>query len=294
MPIWDEKGTPVRQFDLAPEERVRQLAEQQAEAAKRQHNFVSMLGTHMPLAAGPHALLGPTGSGKTNTVANLVHSALHTTKGDIICILNEETAVDFVTRIACIELALDMADYKKGLFTNAQKEAVKEKTSRIVHRVRTFGGEGGWNVNALEDVLELIARAATASHVSFVVVDYLQNISENKSNAESFTISKAFGTRLKEVGKTSSSPIVVACQIRKGNEPYSQRVQNDKTFVNNCASVMEVVSDFQNRITDIIIRKDRWYGYTDACFSFDFVVGRLLFAKQERRAIVDTNFMDGR
>lgn len=269
---------------LPSEERLERLRSKMARSRKAVKRGVKLLDTKFLLPPGPNLLVAHTGKGKTNCFANQVHHSLKTTKGLIICVLNEETEDDFYARIACIRLSLPFNDYKLGELSDMSLQSVYDEIKRLLDRIVVIDQEQ-YNLNCVEDVLTIVKNNCYREDVSIILIDYLQNINESSSpdyaGEPSFLLSKLFGTQLKEFGKTAICPILISAQINPGEGDVVSRVQNDKTFGNHAKTIIELATDFEHQQTDMIVQKDRFNSCTGKIFVFRYKLGLLSFVSEK-------------
>lgn len=264
------------------EERTRRLSAKMAKSRKAAKLSIRFLDSRFLLPSGPNLLVAHTGKGKTNCFANQVHHSLKYSTGLIVCALNEETEDDFYARIACIRLNLSFASFKLGDMSEMSLQSVYGEIKAIIPRVIVIDQEQ-FNLNCLEDVLTVVKNNCNREDVSLILIDYLQNINESKSEEmqESFRISKAFGTQLKEMGKTSRCPILISAQINPGDGDVVSRVQNDKTFGNHVKTIIELKTNFDAMESECVVQKDRFNGSTGKIFVFKYKQGLLSFIAEK-------------
>lgn len=233
-------------------------------------NAVTLLSTTLMLVPSVHFIAAVTKQGKTNFAANLVASTLDTKSGKIFVGLNEETAEDFVVRVACIKTGLSFPAWKSGKFTEQQRETLGRSLVAITERV-VFADEETTNLGCFEDAVKIIRQAANSEKVSLVVFDYLQNVylSREYPGKSQYELSKLFGVRLKDIGKTAVCPVVVFGQLKENNEAgFKSRVEGDSWFVNNVATGIELKAFKHNKQSQLIVQIDRFQGRTHDEFWF--------------------------
>lgn len=266
------------------EARTKRLGLKIAKSSKVARRSVRFLDSDFKLFPGPNLIAAGTGRSKTSCAANLVHHTLQSREGLILCVLNEETEVDFYLRVACLQLSIPFKDAKFKTITDDQQRAINDTMRVLLERV-IIPDDDEWNTNKLEDVAEIIESNYLREDVALIIVDYLQNINESGTKSLQsepiFALSKIFGSSLKDFGKDATCPIVIFAQVRNGDDDVMSRIQNDKTFGNHCKTVLELRPDFENQLTDVYIAKDRFNAMTGLTLVFKFKLGALNYLSQK-------------
>lgn len=233
----------------------------------------------LALTMGVCLVVGETGSGKTTTSANILANFYERCPGrSALVITNEENSADVTDRVSCVLLKQDFKVYRKGKLVTALMHQVDQMSAAITKYIEVVN-DPRWDMNCLEDVQEVLRYAARKSdRFGIVIVDYVQNItaSHAREPGETYKISKDFGLFVKDLAKTLPIPLVLFAQVNpstKFNSTISQRVQNDKTFVNHAAMVIEIVRN-QDFSTKFVIHKDRFGDMTGKSVLVDYVDGR--------------------
>lgn len=271
----------MKQTLKSRQEKLRLQREKSREASRRSVRF---LDSRFLLPPGPSLLLAHTGKGKTTCMASQAYHALRTTKGLIICALNEETEPDFYARIACMDLNMSFSEYKSLEMSQDMIDVVDSSSEKLMDRVRVID-QDLYNLNSLEDMLRVVRQSCFSPLVSIVLVDYLQNITEtrdeDKQDWARWDISKHFGEKLKEYGKTALCPILIAAQVNPGDGDAVSRVQSDRTFGNHAKAIIELKTDFDNQETEAKIEKDRFNSCTGKSYIFKYRLGLLSFFSEK-------------
>jgi replicative DNA helicase len=226
---------------------------------------VSLLNTDMLLLPSVHFIAAVTKHGKTNLAANLACTTLDKVRDKKVFVaLNEETAEDFLVRCGCILTGLSFSLWKSGKFMQQQKDKLGQALTQVVERL-CFVDEEDKNMGCLEDVEQVLRKASHSDQISLVLFDYLQNVYLSKTYAgkTQYELSKLFGVRLKDIGKTAACPLVVFGQLKDdATAGFKSRVEGDSWFVNNVATGIELVADKALKQSKLIVQVDRFQGKT--------------------------------
>lgn len=232
----------------------------------------------LTLPAGFSLIGGNSGRGKTTTAANLVAGALRALPraAYISVVLNEEVAVDFWERVACILAGESFFAFRGG--TAANREAVEAALGDVLERVDIYDGSTTMhNTNTVEDVLSILKELRDREEPpGFVLYDYIQNTRVMKDDrlASDWTAVKTVAGALKQYSREILYPLVVMAQLTPtppagragtaatpvgGLADIRNRIQLDRQVMyNNALSVFEVVPDIASGTTSIIVHKDRF------------------------------------
>jgi hypothetical protein len=208
-------------------------------------------------------------------------------------ILNEEVAVDFWERVACILAGESFFSYRAGKAANPG--AVEAALEEVLERVDIYDGSTTpHNTNAVEDVLALLKELQQRSEPpGFVLYDYIQNTRVMKEDrlASDWTAVKTVAGALKHISREIPYPLVVMAQLtptppagragtsapQTGLQDIRNRIQLDRQVMyNNALSVFEVQPDLAAGTTSIIVHKDRFGENTGATKTVKWQAGILI------------------
>lgn len=259
--------TPSKKFARSQktEKRSRVAASIDAQTARIQNSVPFMcdaFNNRFRLSSGVTFIAGPTGRGKSTASANIIAEIIDKTTKDVLVAVNEETEDQVLARVACIRLGLNFVAFHQRTMVKERFDAVIAEIEKIEDRIEVVDRNAGWNTNSLEDMVRLLQNIeADDNGFGAVVIDYLQAMSESEDETkEKFQISKDFGKFLIGYSQRSKVPLVVFAQINsKSKSPeFGERVQNDKTFVNNVTVAIEMVTNIEEKTTKFVFHKDRF------------------------------------
>jgi len=248
---------------------------------------VKFLGSALNLRMGVTVIGGCTGKGKSTASANII-ADFYTRYPDrqALVITNEEVSSDVLDRASCALLKEDFYAYREGEVGPLIEEKIEKLSSELFERVEIVS-TSSVDMTCLEDVIDVLTYAAGKKEINLVLLDYLQTVSWSKENKElnAYAVSKKLGLFLKDYGRKVDIPIVMFAQIQPlpgeqkedGWVPdFSGRIQGDKTFSNHCVMTIEIIPNFETRITRFYIHKDRFGNNAGKSFNFEWVQGRLV------------------
>lgn len=251
-------------------------------------NAVTLLGTEFLLLPSIHFIAAITKQGKTNFAANLVCHVISEFPTEKVFVgLNEETPKDFIIRCACILTGISFSQWKANKCTTEQRSKINATLDRVTPRIR-FADEEAVNLGCIEDVEKIIKEASHSELIKMVVFDYLQNVYLSKKfpGKTQYELSKVLGTRLKDIGKTCTAPVVVFGQLKGESEAgFKSRVEGDSWFVNNVASGVELKAYKADKLSRLTVQIDRFQNLTHADFWFEHQASGRLVATERRPQI---------
>lgn len=271
---------------LSAEERKAQyvLDRQLVRNAKRTQ--VSFMGSSLNLRMGVTVIGGCTGKGKSTTSANLIADFYQRyTDRQALVITNEEVSSDVLDRASCALLKEDFYAYREGEVGPLIEEKIEALSSQLFERVEVVSCSDV-DMTCLEDVIDVLTYAAGKKEINLVLLDYLQTVSWSRNNPElnSYAVSKKLGLFLKDYGRKVDIPIIMFAQIQPLPDSkdesdwipdFSTRIQGDKTFTNHCVLTVEIIPNFETRITRYYIHKDRFGSNQNKSYYFEWKQGRL-------------------
>lgn len=269
-------GEPPQEVTLTASDRYERLtAEQRITQAKAEReirerakaNAVPLICSAfdgiLSLQNGLYLFGAATGHGKSTTSANILAKFfIHSPDKHAFVISNEETSDDISGRVACTLLKKHFLNYREGLLPLTDTLVVDRLREQVLSRIEVVITTDRWDMTCLEDVQAVLATAAEADDIALVVVDYLQTVTHSKESPDldPVQVSKRLGFYLKEYGRRAALPVVVFGQLKPKSEApdFQSRFQNDRTISNHATAVVEVVPDFEAKITNFIVHKSRF------------------------------------
>jgi replicative DNA helicase len=204
-----------------------------------------------------------TGSGKTTASANIVHRLLKDKK-KVLIISNEELILDVYTRIACLELDLNIND--RHNFTEEQHKVIRSKIPEIGEYVRVVDSEYESNQNltsSIEGMRTLFEHISEERYWDCIIIDYYQKVTKSQhseSTAHHFVLQE-FTLLLDKFYKICHAPVIVLCQLhpsKADDAGFESRIKLGKSILVSSTFALEIESDKTNFETKWICHKGRW------------------------------------
>lgn len=221
------------------------------------------------------------GHSKSTTAAHILAGFIrYRSDTTALVISNEELTDAIIHRTACVLLGKSYMRFHNKDMGRAEAQEIKEVSRQILKRLVVVN-DPAWDTTCLEDV-QTILDSAPLIGVNLVLLDYYQTITHCKANdeLESFAVLKKFGRYIREYGMRCPVPVVVMCQLKPSGGSsieFQDRVQNDKTIYNDAFNAVEIKPDFETRITEFIIHKQRFGVSQGAKVSLQFDRGRYIW-----------------
>jgi archaellum biogenesis ATPase FlaH len=204
-----------------------------------------------------------TGSGKTTASANIVHQLLKDKK-KVLIISNEELVLDVYTRIACLDLDLNINERLN--FTDEQHQLVRSKIPEIGEYVRVVDSEYDSNHNltsSIEGMRILFEHISEEKCWDCIIIDYYQKVTKSQysdSTAHHFVLQE-FTLLLDKFYKICHAPVIVMCQLhpsKADDAGFESRIKLGKSILVSSTFALEIESDKTNLETKWICHKGRW------------------------------------
>jgi len=225
-----------------------------------------------------YLMCGYSGNGKSTIAANISYPLWKEGKKTLV-ISNEEPKQDIIYRIACLELGYNFNDYKKGVMPKSQQlECMKlyPEICKFVKVVDVIYNNG--ITSTLEGVKNILTQVKTADY-SAVMIDYFQQIKTSVNNPARSSFETLTDLRL-WLGKyirESNIPVVLFAQLhslgKRNNQELDSRIKDCPSVYEPSTVVVEIVPDFENKVTKFLIKKDR-FGYQGMKIECAFDKGR--------------------
>ena len=204
-----------------------------------------------------------TGNGKSTIAANISHPLWKEGKKTLV-IANEEPEQDVLFRIACLELGFNFNDYKKGTMPLANQKAcilLFPEISKYV-KVLDVNYKEGFTTK-LEGIKNALDAVKTKDY-SAVMIDYFQLVrySVVDTTRSTYSVLDDFRIYLGQYIKSSNVPVVLFAQLhsvaKRNNVELDSRIKECPGILEPSTVVIEVVPDFENKLTSFRIAKDRF------------------------------------
>lgn len=204
-----------------------------------------------------------TGSGKTTASANIVHRLLKEKK-KVLILSNEELVLDIYTRLACLELDLNIND--RLCFTDEQHNLIKSKIPEIGEYVRVVDLEYDNNkelTSSVEGMRAIFQHLEKEKIFDCIIIDYYQKVSksDNYQKNANHQVLQDFTDVLDKYYKTCHAPVVVMCQLhptRSEDTSFESRIKLGKSILISSTLAVEIESDKTKLETKWTCHKGRW------------------------------------
>jgi hypothetical protein len=219
-----------------------------------------------------------TGSGKSSCAANISYPLWQQGKKTLI-IANEESKNDVLMRIACLHKSLNFNDFKKGNMPVEQQKECAILLPEIAKYVKCIdvNFKDGFTAR-LEGLINALESVQTADF-SAVMIDFMQNISKSTQHDKKYNILDTFKVYLQRYIKTSNVPVVLFAQLhsigKRANVALDSRVKDYPAILEAATVVLELIPNFEDKTTDVLISKDR-FGCAGKKITCGFDKGRLV------------------
>lgn len=232
-----------------------------------------------------------TGSGKSSTAANISYPLWKQGK-KVLVISNEETKKDVWSRIACLEIGMDYEKVMRGETTKAEQMAYMTHFPSIQQHVKVIDAKDP-RTTRIEGVKNLLLSAQN-ENFSCIIIDYFQLIkySELEPNKKPYEVMMQFKDFLNAYIKTSNAPVVMFAQLwslskrpSKGTE-LDSRLKECSSIQDGASVIVEIVPNFEDKTTDFLICKDRFFGRKNKKLTCPYSNGRFLEAIEEDEKLI--------
>ena len=243
-----------------------------------------------------YLICGYSGNGKSTLAANISYPLWKQCKKTLV-IANEEPKQDILFRIGCLELGYEFNDYKKGRMPECQRIEVAKLFPDIAKYVKildvNYKNGLTMKVEGVKKALESVKNA----DYSCVMIDYFQLIkfSVEKPFAKSYDVLNDFQIWLGRYIKEAKMPVVVFAQLhslgKRNNKDLDSRIKHCPDIYQPATVVLEIIPDFEERTTKILIVKDR-FGLAGTKITCGFDKGRFVNMTSEFQNKIIQNKLD--
>lgn len=250
------------------------------ESAKKKMKLIEAvpkLSNHVPFYATELILIGArTGTGKTTACVNIAYSMIKQGKKPIV-ITNEESAEDFLGRLASLFLEKRYGNLEK------MEAEVKERIDALIPKLlklvmvidADFAKMQGLGIERLTNSIEglqfiekKLLESAAAGHVyDGIIIDYYQkfNFSIEAPHMKPWECQEIAASIIENLRVTYPAPLIVFSQMdgqdiqdgKENKEPFEFRIQGRKVIANYASVVIEIIADKKRSSTHFKIHKGR-------------------------------------
>ena len=225
-----------------------------------------------------YLMCGYSGNGKSTIAANISYPLWKEGKKTLV-ISNEEPKQDIIYRIACLELGYNFNDYKKGMMPQAQQLECMKLYPEICKYVKVVDVNFNNGISStLEGIKKILTQVENADY-SAVMIDYFQQIKKSVSNPNRSGLDVLTDLRmwLGRYIRKSNIPVVLFAQLhslgKRNNQELDSRIKDCPSVYEPSTVVVEIIPDFENKVTKFVIKKDR-FGYQGMKIECAFEKGR--------------------
>ena len=204
-----------------------------------------------------------TGNGKSTIAANISLPLWKEGKKTLV-LANEEAKQDVLYRIACLELGFNFNDYKKGNMPTANQLACVKLFPEISQFVKVLDVNYKDGLTTKLEGVKNALDAVKSEDYSAVMIDYFQLIrySVVDSTRSTYSVLDDLRIYLGQYIKKSNIPVVLFAQLhsmgKRNNIELDSRIKECPGIMEPSTVILEVVPNFEDKLTTFIIKKDRF------------------------------------
>lgn len=225
-----------------------------------------------------YLMCGYSGNGKSTIAANISYSLYKEQKKTLV-ISNEEPKQDIIYRIACLELGYNFNDYKKGQMPKSHQLECMKLYPKICEYVKVIDVNYNNGITFTVEGIKNILTAVESADYSAVMIDYWQQIKRSVASPSRKSLDVLTDLRmwLGKYIRSSNIPVVLFAQLhslgKRNNVELDNRIKDCPSIYETATVCVEIVPDFENKITKFLIKKDR-FGYQGMKIDCIFDKGR--------------------
>ena len=206
-----------------------------------------------------------TGNGKSTVAANISYPLWKQGK-KLLVISNEESQQDILFRIAALDLGLSFNAYKKGEMSMEDQKRAISLFPEISKYVKVFDvNYHNGLTTKVEGVMKILEAVKKEDDFSCVMIDYYQLVKFSHRDPSKTTYDNLNNLRvwLGQYIKASNMPVVLFAQLysiskKGGAKDIDARLKECSAIVEPATVIIEIVPNFENNTSDMIIHKDRF------------------------------------
>lgn len=236
------------------------------------------------------------GNGKSTIAANISHPLWKEGK-KVLVIANEEPEQDVLYRIACLELGYNFNDYKKGSMPAQQQIECIKLFPTIAKYVKVLDVNYKEGLTTRYEGVRNALEAVKTKDYACVLIDYFQLIrySVADPSKSTYSVLDDFRIFLGQYIKQSNIPVVLFAQLhsqgKRNNVELDSRIKECPGIIEPSTVILEVITDFENKMTNFVIKKDR-FGFQGQRIACAFEKGKYVEVTPEhiervKRAKID-------
>lgn len=204
-----------------------------------------------------------TGSGKSTVAANISHP-LWKQKKKVLVISNEETQLDVIFRIACLELGYSFNDYKKGYMPKEQQMECFRLFEQITEYVKVIDVVYQDGITTKIEGVKKLMENIKGQGFSCVLIDYYQLIKDsiNDKDRTRYDVLNDLRAWLGQYIKGCEVPVALFVQLysqgKRPSKDIDMRIKECSAIVEPATVIIEIIPNFEESTSDFVIHKDRF------------------------------------
>ena len=204
-----------------------------------------------------------TGSGKSTVAAN-ISFPLWKQKKKVLVISNEETKLDVIFRIACLEKGYSFNDYKKGYMPKDQQMECFRLFEEITEYVKVIDVVYQDGITTKIEGVKKLMENVKGQGFSCVLIDYYQLIKDsiNDKDRTRYDVLNDLRVWLGQYIKGCEIPVVLFVQLysqgKRPSKDIDMRIKECSAIVEPASVIIEVVPNFEESTSDFVVHKDRF------------------------------------
>jgi archaellum biogenesis ATPase FlaH len=204
-----------------------------------------------------------TGSGKSTVAANISYP-LWKQKKKVLVISNEETELDVIFRIACLEKGYSFNDYKKGYMPQEQQMECFRLFKEIAEYIKVIDVVYKEGITTKIEGVKKLMENIKGQGFSCVLIDYYQLIKDSINDKERtrYDVLNDLRIWLGQYIKGCEIPVVLFVQLysqgKRPSKDIDMRIKECSAIVEPASVIIEVVPNFEDSTSDFMVHKDRF------------------------------------
>ena len=227
-----------------------------------------------------------TGSGKSTVAANISYPLWKQGK-KVLVLSNEETKLDVIFRIACLEKGYNFNDFKKGHMPQEQQMECFRIFADITEHVKVIDVVDREGITTKIEGVQKLMEEVKGQGFSCVLIDYYQLIknSINDKDRTRYDVLNDLRIWLNQYIKGCEIPVCLFVQLysqgKRPSKDIDMRIKECSAIVEPASVIIEVIPNFDESTTDFVIHKDR-FGMAGNRIVCPFEKGRYLKQLNDR------------
>lgn len=218
------------------------------------------------LTMGFILLAAKSGKGKSTILANIVGYLVKNRllKKKVLIVTNEESTEDVYSRIACYVVGVKWTSYRLDELSDYNMNRVDNIIMTLTEKIVVESlSNPHMDFTTIEDVKAgLNYVRGKEDEFCMVLLDYWQTVNQSKErpNMSTVEISKELGFFMKEFAASVGVPTLAFAQLKSNadSNDIKDRIENDRTLYNHAQDVIEIVPNFEKKISTFYLHKNRW------------------------------------